>query len=265
MKKFEDDDKNVFTTVKTKTKVKVKKKEIAFFDDDEIENSIEFLALFCFFTLWTFFIDVIMIGKIIDNAHEYIIHFTNWTWTANALFWTADFFCSLYSLSQPKKYKNFYTLFILSVPFWITNGMSWLVFWLVFIMFADNSNILLNLTTINGGEYTLGFVLDMDRVFHVLPPIFCLLYCFFRRKAFAWAIKIILYRGAFSNFFSWLYILTIVFGPLIALIFYCVSYNIEYIYGISTPLVMLIFLSIAVALIFNGIPLLSIRRNYVPK
>jgi hypothetical protein len=237
-----------------------------FFDDLIVERRAEKIILFVMFNIvWTLVLLGIMIGKLVETGgHEYIIHYTNWCWTANVIFYLLETIGQLYSASLVHHgTRNAFMVGVVGGVFWIANGMSWLVFWLVFVMLADNSNILLDMTTGYGGQYTLGFVLDMDRLFHVLPALFNLLYCFLRKKQLAFAIEVLAYRGSFNHLDTWVYLLYILFGPLLSLVFYIVSYNISQIYGITTPLAILIFLAIAVVLIFNGATFLVVRRSFV--
>ena len=69
-------------------------------------------------------------------------------------------------------------LFIIKWFYWLLNGTNWLVFWLVWIVYNDNPDLLEDIG--EDGDISLGAVYIFDRVFHVLPSFISLLYLYIR-------------------------------------------------------------------------------------
>lgn len=221
-----------------------------------------FFAILLFNIIWTPVLLVVAIGKIAQagGLHSYISHFTNWSWTASAIFFTFETASKL-TCSE----KNFFALFAIAVFFWLANGMAWLVLLLVPIMFSENADILTDLTVEHGGHYSMGFALNMNYVLHYCPPFVLLFYVLLQRRLIGWTMQSLLYRKCFhvKPLSSWLYLGYVLFGSLFALGLYAVCFDIRKVYGIETPLWILILFAILVVFVFNGITLVTLRKRYV--
>ena len=233
-----------------------------FFSRDH-EHFLERMASYLIFNiLWTLALWVLAIGKLVESGlGDYISHFTNWSWTMSAIFFTAETASKLFMCSE----RNFLALYAVGVLFWLANGMAWLVFCLVFVMFGDNPNVLTDLTTEHGGDLTMGFALNMNAVFHYLPVVVMIFYVVLQQRLIGWTLSELFYRKCFEKnpFFSWSYLLYILFGPLFALGIYYSCFDIEKVYKIVTPVGILILIALFVGFVCNGITLTVLRRRYV--
>jgi hypothetical protein len=218
-------------------------------------------AILLFNVAWVSLLWVMFIGKlVVSGTHEYISHFTNWAWTINALFFLLDTVAKILSCAN-RRSGSALALYGVGFLFWIAHGMSWLVFWLVFIMFGDNPRVLTDLA----GDYDMGFILDMDRIFHVLPSMILLIYVVLERRLIGWTIAVLVYRNSFrQGVGAWFYLLGVVlFGGLITLALYYASYDIAIVYGITTSPWLLLLLGVGVSIAFNGVVFATLRKRYV--
>jgi hypothetical protein len=132
-------------------------------------------SIFFFFLLtWTLLLWVTAIYKLDNDGITFFTFFTNWNWTLQIVFFTLE----VGALFSNIKWVR---VFNMSIVFWLTNGTTWLVFWLVFFMFKDNANFLLQISTIDGGPYAFWIVLEGNALFHVLISISMLAYVIIRK------------------------------------------------------------------------------------
>lgn len=213
----------------------------------------KFLTLLFIFS-WTAALWTILIGKLIeDGIYNYTIHYTDWNWTINAVFFLLDLITFF-----PKAKKLRLPLYYLFV--WIANGSSWLVFYLIFVLFEDNVQLLINMSTLGGGKYELGFLINMNTVFHILPAMFMLAYLPIRRREIT-RVYATIYKQFNSTVYP-LYVAFILLVPLMYIGFFEAIFDIRQIYGITLSKFYLVLIVLAVIAIMNGVPLyLFIRRG----
>lgn len=124
--------------------------------------------------LWTLFLWAGAIATIyVDGFDVYAHYFTNWMWTINLIYYTVD----LLTFVDMSGRVQFKWIAIMWWPLW---GNVSQVFFLVFIMFCDNPDIIGQ----PAKEYGLCPVLLVDRFKHVLPFVFGWMYMIFRHKDF---------------------------------------------------------------------------------
>lgn len=219
---------------------------------------------FFFLVLWPVFIWTLLIGKLVKSgAHDFIIHFTNWNWAMNAIFFTVRLVGRLpHIISHKESPRNMISLYANGCLFWITNGMAWLVFWLVLFMLGDNPWMLIEMAT----DLDLGIILDMERVFHVFPTLFLLIYWALHGDEIAWPLRVLVYRKSFDTFPSsaWAYfIFNVLFGGLLVMAIYFACFDMQSVYGIVTSISLIACVSVAIAFVLNGIMFVNLRRKYV--
>lgn len=211
------------------------------------EIRLEFWITTAICGVWTVALWLLLIGKLAtDDFLSFINHYTNWSWVINAAFFMLDIF----SLFDKTRYMS---MILGSSLFWLANASSWLVFWLVFIMLSDNPNIIIELSNQGGGKYPLGFILDMDRVFHVLPAIFILVYFVIRRKSVTRGVALVFYPTT-SKAIKAIYVLYIIIFSATPLGLYNIFFNFVEIYGITTNVSVIYVMAIIITIIFNGVP-----------
>lgn len=202
---------------------------------------------------WTVTLWIFTIGKWASSGFlDYFTFFTNWSWTLSALFFILDFLSFFVEWSNYVfKRLRFFNILVL---YWFASGASWLVFWLVFFVLRDNPHILEKIAMESG--FSLGFVLVMERVFHVIPSIAFFVYLVIRRRYF---FKIRAYlKHSSSSFYFYLYIGWILLSPILFLTGYAIAYDIETIYGVTTSLGIVIGTAIVVNILFNFIPFMCV-------
>lgn len=213
------------------------------------------LAYVAFF-LWTILVFLLGIGKLsLDGFGGYAIHFTNWQWTIQGFFFLTDIL-SLFDKT------GFYTFYVVTIGFWLTNGVTWVVFVLIFVVLGENPDLLINMSDRGTGTLSLGLIMDFDRVFHVLPALMIFLYLFLRRDKIAfnsyffmnnhdndWGIQLA-YAGISMGS-------TIYF----ALIYFAIT-DVNKVYGITLNIGYIMLIGIAVLVIFNLIPFMVFYVKY---
>lgn len=203
-----------------------------------------------------------------NGAESYFSHFTNWAWTINALFW----------LSELLSYADCWgtiTFIVYTVFLWITNCLTWVVFWLVWIVLNDNPGILEDETKSHGGPYSSGFVYNMNTVFHYLPAIMMVYFMWARTEVI---------KGVFAALSHWIimnlhvynkkdlliYLILISLGVSVVLPFaiiglYLCANNPVSIYGTTTPVAVIVAAAIGVVIVhsFSVCVYFAITGSYV--
>lgn len=123
---------------------KYKKKK--FFDFERIVSIILFLLWDII--LWSLF--VIKIHK--SGLSNYLLHLTNIGWLFSILLFTIDIFSQI----DRRKFMFNTSFIVVTVFFWITNGIEWTIFWLILLVIDNNPFILLGEFNTNGGSYSPG-------------------------------------------------------------------------------------------------------------
>lgn len=148
---------------------------------------LERLVLWVVLVLWTGFLWVFGIVKIaLEGFQGYVEHLTNWCWTVQAVFWAAALVAHAVDVARRNagywqdRAARFWVYTFLFYAAWT---VAWCVFWLAFVMVYDSPSEITKLTKQYGGAYSLGFVLFMDRVLHVLPAVLNLIFVVLERRA----------------------------------------------------------------------------------
>jgi hypothetical protein len=198
----------------------------------------------------------LLIGKFLYESFEsYSVHFTNWNWTIMTLFYLCDLVSRVFGRSSDFK------KIVQMVLFWVAYGTSWNVFWLVFVMFSDNEGVITELWIGNGGKYSMGFLINMNAVFHYLPAFSLSIYLFLNLDDVMDA-NLEIVRPHTSVIYKIVYGLFIVFMPLYFIGIYDLVLDIHQVYGITTHIALLILLAITISIVFNGFALLWVRIVY---
>lgn len=206
---------------------------------------------------WTGVLWLLFIGKILlsdDGAAGYFRHFTNWSWTLSAVFFLVD----VVTYTLPKRATHFVRFQLAAYGFWLVNGAAWLVFWIVFVILNDNPRLLQNIS--DDGGYSLGLVYCMDRIVHVLPPIALWLYASFRRNYFyavmySWFRVLVKRKSDYYKLLWITYLGVSVLAPVPILLIYWLIFDINNVYGLQSPTLVLTAIGAAVLLTSNLIPL----------
>lgn len=233
-----------------------------------------------FLFIWSMALWMTAIYKLRNDGLLFFHYFTNWNWTIQIIFFTLEF-GAIFSGIKKLRIIN------LSFVFWIVNGTTWLVFWLVFFMIRDNQQFLLKMTTLEGGPYEFWVVLYGHVLFHILISIVMLIFIIFQKKYIDDSVTITLLQTTVARdgeslideehedecipfctpsmyeHWSWksvVYLLFVTLTPIVILGIYCLTFDIHNTYGITTNMGLLFVCAIVVVLIFNT---LYVYRNMV--
>ena len=106
-----------------------------------------------------------------------------WTWTYAAFYYVLDAL-PLYARGSVRSYVNM-RAFVAWALLWPLVGLTWITFWLTFIVLADNA---LPMVDINEDGQIQGSELLIDRLIHVVPAIVLIIHLFVRRRVIGcWA------------------------------------------------------------------------------
>jgi len=205
--------------------------------------------------LWSITLVTFLIGKIvIEGLESFVTHYTNWNWTISATYFVSDVFSYI---EDPK--RPYYLFTLIATWYWTMFGSAWLVFWLVFIMFQENPDALTSLSTDEGGKFGMGFLLNMNALFHYMPAIIATLYTFLRRKDIRRNVVAFLVDTSIA--LRVFYILPNMFGPLLFIGAYNILMNIVVIYGITLDPVFLFLIVILIDIFFIGVTMMLFRYS----
>jgi hypothetical protein len=213
------------------------------------------LLAFFFSFLWAGVLAGMLIGKLVLEGFEsYSIHFTNWNWTISTVFFLLD----VLAYADPSGIIRNY---VHTFAFWVANGSAWLVFWLVFIMFKDNDQVLMNLWTGNGGRYSMSFLINMNAIFHYVPAVFMLIYFALNNAQIAKAVHRILKRPkriqrSVHIAMVTTYVVIVLGTHLFFIGMYDVFADIKAVYGLTTNFGFICLTALGVSIVFNGLPLI---------
>lgn len=230
--------------------------------DTQYARQFYFQLIYGFFLMtWTLILWTILLYKVWSDWIEFFHFFTNWNWTLQTAFFTLEL-CAYFADAKSMR------IFNLSFFFWIVNGTTWLVFWLVMFMIKDNAEFFLKLSTLEGGKYDFSVVLNGHALFHVLISISILVYVVLQKEHIEDSVSIFIdwrhegdeydERSKKSLHNNWqvstvLFLFYVLVGPLLILALYVSIFDIRATYGITTPWWILVLSSIGVVLVFGGI------------
>lgn len=242
---------------------------------EEAKKVIHHSLFFIFMFGWTIILWITTIYKIKMDGGQFFTFFTNWNWMIQTLFFTLEFGALCSGILELR-------IINLSFVFWIANGTTWLVFWLVFFMIRDNAQFFIDLSTMNGGPYELWVVLNGHALFHVLISVSLLIYVIFQKDYIDDSVSLFVnwrktyahlkrdrefQRGSDSDdeneveyhffagwrWYSVLFLAYIIFIPLAIIGIYAAIFDIHAKYGILTKLWIIILAAILVIIVFNGL------------
>jgi len=250
-----------------------------------MKNIFTRVLLLLFLAVWSAILWTVLIYKLINDGGSFFRFFTNWNWILQTLFFTFEFFANAF-LS-----RNL-SMFDLTLFLWFVWGTTMLVFWLVFLMFHDNPQFILNMMTIFGGPYASWVVLDANAVFHVLIAFSMLVYAFIQKKQILDSVYPAVYRKALSKHrksktddgetwdesenypqcdiacgcchstISVPFLLYVFLGPLALIGIYSLICNIQMTYGITTNLWLVSLFAILIVFIFSVLPVIVIMQIF---
>jgi len=202
------------------------------------------------FSVWTVILWALAVGKIVQSGiGKYVIHLTNWGWALSAVFFLLD----LISRFDRRKGFETSTIVLINAMFWLVNGLEWIIFWLFIIIVNNNPDILEDEFKKNGGQYSDGFVLAMNYVFHVFPALLLLIYTILRRDVIKRSMVIIMDPQYVDLFWRVIYALgEIIIFPGYIISLYFLTTDISFIYGITFSTVGLFFIGVGVLIFHNG-------------
>lgn len=190
------------------------------------------IALFVFLFVWVVFTTVVGILKLTtgqDSVESYFAHFTNWGWTVQWFFYLL--FLLAYADTRHSVNQMQMTLFVWL--FWFTQGVVWSIFFLVYLMFDEDSDIVYREAI---EEYGLGTTLLGDRIFHVHPGLAQLVFIIMHARV------IVLYYQYYHLFIfgrslGWRvgYIVLQTVGPYLLGLSYLIIVPYEEVYGLDNP------------------------------
>ena len=211
-----------------------------------------------------------VVGKIInDSLTEYVKHYTNWNWTANAVYYTFDLLFILRSNRFPES-------ILLLVFFWMLTCNNWFVFTLVFPMLISNPGTITDNFKENGGDFSPGIVFVADRVFHVMTIVFWFIYFALRIIDFIELYNLLFKEGWMKrhkdpwNLWNygiiWYIILMSIYSPLFFFVYYN-AFDFRIIYEVSTPIWagIIVIVGVTILSIIYPIIFLSPIMNYNQK
>lgn len=135
--------------------------------------STQFYVGFGLVILWNILFWSIFPAKIsVDGFYETFGFFTNWTFAETGLYFTLELAGYIYSFFTTNNNWKSYQHCIRMCLIWAVLGANFLVFFMVFVLMVENWEMMNALTTEGGGTYTLGEVVDLEKVFHTLPTLF---------------------------------------------------------------------------------------------
>lgn len=131
-----------------------------------------------------------------------------------------------------------------------------MVFWLMFIVLRDNPELILQESTQFGGKYALGFVFDMERLFHVLPAFVLVFYGFLRRTYIRASIRKVYGHNGVPLWMRVVYGIVIMLCAPILAILYFLMLSVKTVYGVDASPWIFVGVGIGALLIFNVVPFL---------
>lgn len=216
--------------------------------------SVENVLILLFVIIWAGVLVSIVIVKLsTDTFLSFVEHLTDWNLFANAVYYVLD--ALAYADSTGMMF-----FFLLSYGFWIVNGLSWMVFVLVFVMFADNSAVFTDLAKEHGGKYTYGTLLNANALFHYVPGIINIIYMFLRRRELSKALsRFMPGTSKMHPVLSGTIVLIVMLSPGFLVVVYIASFSIKQVYGLTTSPAFLFVLAFIVIIVFNGIPMMLLK------
>lgn len=161
------------------------------------------------------------------GVYETGSYFTNWTFGVTGAYFTLQLFANIDCSGIAQQY-------IYLTLFWTVLGQNMIVFFLVYYLMVENYSLMENMIKEKGGNYTLGEIVDLEKVFHVLPTFF-LLYLYALdvrsiRKSLG-----IMRRLMDSNrkWIAWFSVIFQISGGIFLLIFFEIILGFSKIYGVS--------------------------------
>lgn len=239
----------------------------------EIVKSLYYATFYTLFLIaWVAILWTTIIYKFVDDGNKFFNYFTNWNWFFQTIFFSLELFSYAFGLQKLR-------IFTLSFFFWLVNGTTWLVFWLVLFMIKDNAVYFLQLSNLDGGQYSFALVLEGHMLFHVLISVSILIYIVLQKDHIddsvspyvGWDVEHhasddegdfypeygedqkghMHYLFHKWNYWSGLFLFYTFAMPLLLIGIYVSVFDIRSTYGIITPFWQLALSALAIILVFN--------------
>lgn len=219
---------------------------------------------FLFAWTWTIILIGVTIYKFIWTDQEDILkHYTSWNWILNTLFFVVERLGTIIDYFNPPSANKIYKkveFFVYSYLIWPIYGSSWVVFWLVYVIFSQNSDILIEHTKEGGGKYTLGQVILGDRLLHVMPVVALLIYFFFQLPEI---IRVVQFWTRGKHI--WFYLVHNTLTPLLFLGFYTILFDTRDVYGITLHPALSFLIILSTLIVFVDLKIFVLRDYSINK
>jgi len=199
----------------------------------------KYVWLLVFQLLWIVFTVAAATEKIEHNTfHDYIRHFTNWSWSLQILFYALTWLGFLWP-------DFLYSVIV--IFFFITWGTIWVVAILVQCLILTDSNFIMQYVR----QYSAGLVIFGNDLYHLFPVVVILIFAFVLKQeihnAFRWAYADIREPG-------WLIALGVlqIFSPIILLLLYISIFDPMKVYNAKISPGQGAFVALATLIFFSG-------------
>ena len=215
------------------------------------------------FALWVIVLwgTIITEIAILNDSKDYIQHFTNWSLTFQAVFYSWDYLGRILQWANLPVGNHIRTTIVCGL-WWMVNGIVWVVAVIVAIIIENNPSLITN----QQDSISTGFVVDAHVLVHYVPGYFTLLYMLLERDTIGDAMKkyfvssqpvmeSMVVDGFFIFFLAF-------FTPVFPLVIYVAIFNPAQIYGITLSLAVVILIGIGVIIVTNILPFVIFTQYY---
>lgn len=217
---------------------------------------------FIFQLLWTLLLAIIALDKILFfGLHAYVIHFTNWSWTFNALF-----YASTLAFWVPRASVTCLNVrcagHAAAACFFPLNAIVWFVAIAVFTLLLTDPEFITDLfDTIDEGVVIVG-----NDIFHMIPVLALVFFVSLQHHLLYYGLNA-WFSGASTALRVFLYLYEIFLGSLLVIAAYFITLaalgtSVNEVYGSDIPVGAGIAFFLLVALAVNGVPLLILSLCY---
>jgi hypothetical protein len=188
--------------------------------------------------VWTLISWVTILAKIRGSSVEATMYyFTNWTFVLTAAYFTSEVI-----MFRFRTYSRFVAPTCTAdgndslnvILFWWVLGQNISVFSLDFVLMLQNDGLVIEETKAGGGRFTVGQVMNFDKLFHVLPTVVMLLYYILSSDDIRKSMENVFY-GQKRNAIGLLTCCLHVFSGLKILIFFELYFGFNAVYQVHMP------------------------------
>jgi hypothetical protein len=165
-----------------------------------------------------------------SGFEETVKFFTNWTFITTTGYFYLELFGALES-------SGCFTSLIRVAFMWMVLGQNLLVFTLVFILLYENWSIMTDMTNLYGGEFTFGEIVDLEKLFHVLPTFFMLYFVFLcKEETKKTTLLVPRSHSPWEQYaYGWIVVIYQIYSGMIFLILYQLMMNFNLVYDVLFP------------------------------